>query len=58
MKNTEEKMIIQTTLGDLIAVLTQEVLLVARDKKKVNGLVAEMLSDLLATADASPNGWH
>jgi hypothetical protein len=48
------KRVIHTTLGDLIAVLTEEAFVVAEDENEVNLLVADMLSDLLSHSGA----WH
>ena len=47
METMPRTKVIRTTLGDLIAVLTEEAFLVAEDEKEVNALVADMLSDLL-----------
>lgn len=46
--------VIRTTLGDLIAALTEEAFLVAEDETEVNALVADMLSDLLSRSGT----WH
>ena len=58
MKNMQGKIIIQTTLGDLIAALTEEAVSFVGDKKKANELVADALNDLLAKADAATSKWH
>ncbi len=48
------KRVIHTTLGDLIAALTEEAFVVAEDENEVNALVADMLSDLLNHSGV----WH
>ena len=58
MKHEKEKLVIQTTLGELVAALTEEALLVAQDEKEANQLVASMLSDLLAKASGVTASWH
>ena len=47
MGNIQKTRVIRTTLGDLIAALTEEAFVVAEDENEVNVLVADMLSDLL-----------
>jgi hypothetical protein len=47
METLSKTKVIHTTLGDLIAALTEEAFLVAEDQNEVNALVADMLSDLL-----------
>jgi hypothetical protein len=54
MEHLQKRRIIKTTLGDLIAVLTEEAFLVAEDKDEVNTLVADMVGDLLSRAGR----WH
>jgi hypothetical protein len=54
MEHLQKRKIIKTTLGDLIAALTEEAVLVAEDKNEVNTLVADMLGDLLSRAGT----WH
>ncbi len=58
MQNIQRRRIIQTTLGELITALTEEVFLVAQDEVEANELVADILSDLLAKADEIPTAWH
>ncbi|MBI2360415.1 MAG: hypothetical protein HYV04_16190 [Deltaproteobacteria bacterium] len=58
MKNIERNLVIRTTLGELIAALTEEAFCVAQDEKEANELVAVMLSDLLSHADSGPERWH
>jgi hypothetical protein len=48
------KRVVQTTLGDLIAALTEEAFVVAEDENEVNALVADMLSDLFSRSGT----WH
>jgi hypothetical protein len=48
------KRVIHTTLGALIAALTEEAFVVAEDENEVNALVADMLSDLLSHSGT----WH
>jgi ABC-type Fe2+-enterobactin transport system substrate-binding protein len=48
------KRVIHTTLGDLIAALTEEAFVVAEDENEVNALVADILSDLLSHSGT----WH
>lgn len=47
MEHIQRRRIIKTTLGDLVAALTEEAFLVAEDENEANALVADMLSDLL-----------
>lgn len=47
MEHIQRRRIIKTTLGDLVAALTEEAFLVAKDENEANALVADMLSDLL-----------
>jgi hypothetical protein len=54
MENLAKKSVIHTTLGDLIAALTEEAFLVAESQNEVNALVADMLSDLLNHSGT----WH
>jgi hypothetical protein len=54
MDSMPRKRVIHTTLGDLIAALTEEAFVVAEDENEVNALVADMLSDLLNHSGA----WH
>ncbi|HEY2989067.1 MAG TPA: hypothetical protein VGL11_15150 [Candidatus Binatia bacterium] len=54
MENIQKRKVIHTTLGDLIAVLTEEAFLVAEDENEVNALVADMLGDLLSQGGT----WH
>jgi hypothetical protein len=54
MEILHNRRVIRTTLGDLIAVLTEEAFLVAEDENEVNALVADMLSDLLTHSGT----WH
>jgi len=54
----QRKNLIQTTLGELVAALTEEAFLVAEDEAEANKLVANMLNDLFARAEAVPNTWH
>jgi len=58
MKTTQRKNLIQTTLGELVAALTEEAFLVAEDEAEANKLVANVLNDLFARAEAVPNTWH
>jgi hypothetical protein len=51
---SSKRRVIHTTLGDLIAALTEEAFLVAEDQNEVNLLVADMLSDLLNHSGT----WH
>jgi len=54
MTSIAKRRVIHTTLGDLIAALTEEAFLVADDQNEVNALVADMLSDLLNQSGT----WH
>ena len=54
MEYIRRKRVIHTTLGDLIAALTEEAFGVAEDEDEVNVLVADMLSDLLSHSGM----WH
>lgn len=54
----QRKRVIKTTLGELIAALTEEAFLVAEDEKEANEFVANMLSDLLTKADEGTQRWH
>jgi hypothetical protein len=47
MDTMPRKRVIHTTLGDLIAALTEEAFVFAKNEDEVNVLVADMLSDLL-----------
>jgi hypothetical protein len=58
MKSMQRKIVIQTTLGELIAALTEEAFWIAKDEKEANALVADMLSDLLARAAAVSKSCH
>jgi ABC-type Fe2+-enterobactin transport system substrate-binding protein len=54
MEHIQRRRIIKTTLGDLVAALTEEAFLVAADENEANALVADMLSDLLTHSGT----WH
>jgi len=54
MEHLQKRRIIKTTLGDLVAALTEEAFLVAEDENETNALVADMLSDLLTHSGT----WH
>ncbi|MGH7770625.1 MAG: hypothetical protein ACREQA_00125 [Candidatus Binatia bacterium] len=54
--STEETL--ETTLGDLIAALSEETVRFVHDEKAANILVAYILSDLLHNSGPTSNSWH
>ena len=48
----------ETTLGDLIVVLTEETLQMVRDEKASHVVVAYILSDLLNNLGPRSRSWH
>lgn len=55
---TDRNEILQTTLGDLILALTEEVAQVVEDKKQAAELVAFILTDLLYDSAPISKSWH
>ncbi len=49
---------LETTVGDLIAALTEEVISFTRDEKEAYRLVAQMLTDLLNNSGSISKRWH
>jgi len=49
---------IETTLGDLVAALTEETVELVPDEKLAHTLVAYMLADVLNNWRAILNNWH
>jgi hypothetical protein len=49
---------VETTLGELIEALTEEVGQVVRDETEANMLVAYILSDLFRKSEPISQSWH
>lgn len=49
---------LETTLGDLIAVLTEETVRLVRDEKEAYKVVAFILTDLLRHTGTAQRTWH
>ncbi len=54
----ESKETLETTLKDLMVVLTEEAFVLVEDEKEANKLVAYMLGDLLLTSEPISQSWH